>query len=280
MTDLTVKNKRVFVLLENFLYAKINKPDFKPGCGVGKIDSGNFSNRTTEMVSAYDEDYAKTYHQMKYLISSELDQAYMSSNLWNIQEKIYQERYNIYVMEVVKAGMAKELYDLTYPDSALLASTPDDPYDFRSKMLKRVKNYKELQASNKLRVMQLVSRPSNSWYAAATAAPFAGDDLLTYATREINIPLNFMASGCEEGWMGKRLRMGVEGDSTKWNTPNIIISDNYKASQWVLPDYQNGKWVKSQKGGYVDLAITLNKIKRDPSRLGGMTDFADGQCLQ
>ena len=141
MTDLTVKNKRVFVLLENFLYAKINKPDFKPGCGVGKIDSGNFSNRTTEMVSAYDEDYAKTYHQMKYLISSELDQAYMSSNLWNIQEKIYQERYNIYVMEVVKAGMAKELYDLTYPDSALLASTPDDPYDFRSKMLKRVKNY-------------------------------------------------------------------------------------------------------------------------------------------
>ena len=105
-------------------------------------------------------------------------------------------------------------------------------------------------------------------------------DLLSYATQLINGPLNFIESGCEEGWLGKRLRMGVEGDSTKWNAPNIIIADNYKASQWVLPNYQNGQWVKGQKGSYVDLAITLNKIKRDPSRLGGMTNFADGQCLQ
>lgn len=280
MTDLTKKNNRVIVLLENFLYTKISKPDFKPGCGVGKIDSGNFSNRTTEMVSAYDEDYAKTYHQMKYLISSELDQAYMSSNLWKIQEKNYQERYDIYIRQVVKGGMDKGLYNLTFPDSALLASQPDGPYEFQSKIERRVDKYKAFQKSNRLRVLQLVSRPSNSWYAAATAAPFAGDDLLTYATREINAPLNFMASGCEEGWMGKRLRMGVEADPTKWNAPNIIIADNYKASQWVLPDYQNGKWVKGQKGRYVDLAITLNKIKRDPSRLGGVTDFADGQCLQ
>ena len=280
MTDLVAKNKRVIVLLENFLYTKISNKDYKPGCGVGNIDYRNFSNRTTEMVSAYDEDYAKTYHQIKYLISSELDQEYMHSDLWKQQDENYEKRYNIYVREVVKAGMAKELYDLTYPDSALLATKPDHPVDFLNKMYNRVNNYKALQTSNKLRVMQLVSRPSNSWYAAATAAPFAGDDLLTYARREINVPLNFLESGCEEGWMGKRLRMGVEGDPTKWNAPNIIIADNYKASQWVLPNYRNGKWVKDQKATFVDMAISLNRIKRDPSRLQNATNFEDGLCLQ
>lgn len=280
MSDLVANNKRVIVLLENFLYTNISKPDFKPGCGVAKIDYRNFSNRTSEMVSAYDEDYAKTYHQIKYLIASELDQAYMNSDLWLRQKANYQDRYNIYIREVVKAGMAKELYDLTYPDSALLASKPDSPSDFERKMDKRVVNYKEFQKTNKLRVMQLVSRPSNSWYAAATAAPFGGDDLLTYATREINTPLNFMESGCQEGWMGKRLRMGVEGDSTKWNAPNIIIADNYKSSEWVLPNYRNGKWVKDQNATFVDMAISLNKIKRDPSRLQNATNFEDGICLQ
>lgn len=249
--ELVSKNKRVIVLLENFLYTNISKPDFKPGCGVAKIDHNNFANRTTEMVSAYDEDFAQSASDIKYLIESELNQNFLSTR-W----------YDRLIVE----------YKLRVDTS------PAKLQQFKEMIAARVKKYKEYTETSKLRVLQLVSRPPNSWYAGA--ATISGDDLLTYATREINVPLNFMGSGCEEGWMGKRLRMGVEGDSGTWNAPNIIITDNYKASQWVLPDYQNGRWVKGQNGSYVDLAITLNKIKRDPPRLGGMTDFADGQCLQ
>ncbi|MEN9902317.1 MAG: hypothetical protein RL651_981 [Pseudomonadota bacterium] len=284
MTELVGKNKRVIVLLENSLYVKISDSKYTPGCGVTGIDHRNFSNRKMDMVSAYDEDYAKSAHQIKYLIGSEFDQAYMKSAAWSEQYKNYEERYEIYVRQVKKGGMDKELYNLTFPDSALLADVPDSPYGFEQMMNERVQKYTEYPKLGKLRVLQLVARPSNAWMAAAAAAPIGGDDLLSYATREINVPLNYPSSTCQEGWLGKRLRMGIEGGAAQWNPPNIIIADNYRANEWVVPDYQGGKWVigrpytnKNKSKSYVDMAIELNNIKPS-SHLSGVP-FQDGQCL-
>ncbi len=283
MAELVSKNKRVIVLLENFLYNKISNPDYKPGCGVTGIDYRNFANRTTSMISAYDEDYAKSAHQIQYLIGSEFDQAYMSSGAWTEHYKNYSDRWEIWYYRVQTLGMAKEVYRLTFPDSALLSDVPRNPGEYDYDIYRRVKNYTEFPKSGKLRVLQLVARPSNAWMAGAAAAPFGGDDLLSYATREINAPLNFK-EGCKtgevEGWLGKRLRMGLEGDPAKWNPPNIIIADNYQANQWVVPDYRNGQWVKGQVSSYVDMAIALNRIDQTKRRLQDVTNFEDGRCLQ
>lgn len=147
---------------------------------------------------------------------------------------------------------------------------------------KRFKDY--VAASDGLRVLQLVARPPNSWYATA------GYPLLDYAALNVNVPFNYADReiSCRTGWLGKRLRMGLEGNDMFWNPPNIIIADNYenfgalskKGYQWILPDYRNGKWVKGQAGSYVDMIIELNKIPRDGRRLQSVTDMQDGQCLQ
>ncbi len=161
------------------------------------------------------------------------------------------------------------------------------------------KSYKEF--GDKLRVLQLVARPSDLWYAGAVAAPSGYPyDLLTYGMVNINAPLNYKASvaddllqqvnidiNCKEGALGKRLRMGLEAGSANWQPPNIIIADNYQSwspyynqfYQWVFPDYKNGKWVEDFSGSYVDMIIALNRIKRS-NRLSGVTDMQDGQCLQ
>lgn len=285
MTELVAKNQRVIVLLPNSLYKKISNSDYKPGCGVAGVDYRNFANRTEEMVSAYDEDYAKSAHQIKYLVESEFDQAYMKSAAWSEQYKNYEERYEIYVRQVKNGGMDKGLYNLTFPDSALLADVPNSPSGFEVMMNKRAQKYTEYPTLGKLRVLQLVARPSNSWMATTAAAPFGGDDLLSYAKREINVPLNYPSAICQEGWLGKRLRMGLEGGATQWNPPNIIIADNYRANEWVLPGFKDGKWVKgrtydneNKSKSYVDMAIELNKIKSS-SRLRSVS-FQDGTCLQ
>ncbi len=280
MSDLVSNKQRVVVLLENGLYNRIKAQpaEWIADCYGKHIDYKNFSNRTTEIISAYDEDYAKSSDQIQYLISSELDQNFLRSALWRAQFANYEERWEIYKKNVLAPGsMKKKVYDLTFPDSALLAETPDQPDPFRSRVSDRVTAYKTLQKENKLRVLQLVSRPSDSWYAAAAGIPFGGDNLLSYAKREINDPLNSKGS-CAEGWLGKRLRMGLEAPGA-WNAPNIIITDNYKATNWVLPDYLSGKWVNKFTGNYVDMIIELNKIKQS-ERLKNVTDMQDGQCLQ
>lgn len=281
VSDLVSNNQRVVVLLENGLYDRIKAQptEWIADCYGKHIDYKNFSNRTTEMISAYDEDYAKSSGQIQYLISSEFDKDYLSSAMWREQVANYEERWKIYLKKVRSGDMKKWEYNLGFPDSALLAKDPDEPNRFKSKMSDRVNDYKNLQKENRLRVLQLVSRPSNSWYAEATAAAFAGDDLLSYAVREINRPLSFKGP-CAEGWLGKRLRLGIEGDPAKWNSPNIIIADNYKASDWVLPNNESGKWVKGFSGSYVDMIIELNKIGRGKNRLANVTDMQDGQCLQ
>jgi len=279
LDDLVKKKQRVVVLLENGLYNRIKAEpkDTIYQCYGKRINYTNFSDRTTEMISAYDEDYAKSSGQIQYLISSEFDQNYLSSAMWHTQVANYEERWKIYLKKVRSGDMKKWEYNLGFPDSALLADNPDQPDRFKSRVSDRVNTYKNFQKEHKLRVLQLVSRPSNSWYAGATAVPFAGDDLLSYAKREINDPLNFKGS-CAEGWLGKRLRMGREATGA-WNAPNIIITDNYKATNWSLPDYENGKWVKGFSGSYVDMIIALNKIKRS-ERLANVADMQDGQCLQ
>jgi len=144
----------------------------------------------------------------------------------------------------------------------------------------RFNSYRD--AGGKLRVLQLVARPPNIWYASS-------ESLLDYVVRQVNYPLNYIKdSKCQGGWLGKRLRMGLEGNPDVWNPPNIIIVDNYDnkglsagayESQWVLPNYKNGKWVKDQAGGYVDMIISLNKIPKGGNRLTDVKDLQDGQCL-
>lgn len=263
MNDLVSKNKRVIVLLENFLYTRISQDDYKPGCGVGKIDFKNFDNRTTEMVSGYNEDYARDYRDMQELIRSEVDRSYSIDDLL---KKLYKDRDAVLNLAPLpmKPSLKRRFDEL---ESGL-----------KNEMAHRPEKYRTYQDVNKLRVMQLVSRPPDLWYAKAATL---SDDLLQYATREINKPLSFKdaGSGCAEGWLGKRLRIGIEGDPDKWNAPNIIIADNYLANEWVLPDYQNGQWVASQKGRYVDMAIALNRVDRKARRLKDVSNFDDGQCL-
>jgi hypothetical protein len=174
--------------------------------------------------------------------------------------------------------------------------------------------YRTQQNKGLLNVIQIVPRPSNSWYVIAVAQTAWGYpyDLLTYASHRINAPLNLkiskadvyglsgivaqslvnplaigsspLANYCASGWLGKRLLMGVRGNPINWNMPNIIIVDNYnpnvKAAQfnWVLPKHTNGSWVKDWQGGYVDFVIKLNKLNRD-NALNGLTNFSDAQCL-
>jgi hypothetical protein len=172
--------------------------------------------------------------------------------------------------------------------------------------------YRAQQTSGGLSIIQIVPRPSNAWYVAASASLSWGYpiDLLTYGSFRINAPLNLkMSQGevdsvvnwsllnplrildstplnsyCASGWLGKRLTMGMQGDPARWNKPNILIVDNYnpivKATQfnWVLPKYIAGRWVSDWRGGYVDFVIRLNALPRDAS-LSAMTGFSDDQCL-
>ena len=178
----------------------------------------------------------------------------------------------------------------------------------------RFNAYRTQQNKGLLNVIQVVPRPSNSWYGIAVAQAAWGYpyDLLTYASHRINAPLHLkiskadvnglfgivaqslanplaigsspLANYCASGWLGKRLLMGVQGNPVDWNMPNIIIVDNYNpivaAAQfnWVLPKYANGNWAKDWQGGYVDFIVRLNKLSRDNS-LSGLTNFSDTQCL-
>jgi hypothetical protein len=169
-------------------------------------------------------------------------------------------------------------------------------------------DYKTRQGKGSLNVLQIVPRPSNSWFINAWVTAFPGYpyDLLTYASLQINAPLHLklsdsdvntmvvrsllppfdtkLSSYCASGWLGKRLLMGVQGNPADWNMPNIIMVDNYNPTNknvqfdWVLPKYTNGGWVKDWQGGYVDFIIRLNRLKRDDA-LNGVTNFSDSQCL-
>ena len=227
-------NKRAVVLLEDGIYNRIEK-EFKggeiAGCYGKTIDYNNFSNRTVDMISLYDEDHAADAESIgKYTVDAQL---------------------NLY--------------------SALVNRNANRFFNYR-------------QAGDGVRVLQLVARPPNTWYLQI------GSNLLDYASWFVNVPLNYhdREKNCPGGWLGKRLRMGLEGNQDKWNPPNVVIADNYeydgmyknKGYQWVLPDYKDGKWVKGFSGSYVDMIIELNKIRRGKNRLSNVTDMQDGQCLQ
>lgn len=269
MSELVAKNNRVIVLLENFLYTKINDRNYRPINCVGDMVFGyNFSNRTTAMVSAYDEGNARTAAQIKTLVETEIARDYKSTSLVADFDKANEEKYKLCQM----------FYPLTACDSMLKEESLEK---YLQPFTERIAKYNRFTDEKKLRVMQLVSRPSDGSYVEFL---MGFDDLLDYARQQINVPLNYPSSTCKEGWLGKRLRMGIEGGAAQWNPPNIIISDNYRANEWVVPDYQGGKWVKgrpytnkNKSKSYVDMAIELNNIKPS-SRLSGVP-FQDGQCL-
>lgn len=172
--------------------------------------------------------------------------------------------------------------------------------------------YRTQQSNGLLTVLQIVPRPSNLWYTGASASLSWGFpvDLLTYSGYRINAPLNLkmsqadvdslvlwstlnpfaitnttaMSSYCQSGWLGKRLVTSLQGDSSKWNKPNIIILDNYNPMvgatkfNWVMPKHNGTRWVADWQGGYVDYVIRLNTLSRNGS-LANVTGFNDDQCL-
>lgn len=271
ISDLVRNNKRAVVLLENFLYKNISDPKYRPGCGVKGVDYKNFSNRTVDQISHYEE-YSGVEDIKAHIVDAQLNSA-----------------------------------------AAFSSSIPRDRELFEQ--------YAKATRDGRLRILQLVPRPSNLWYAVSGALavmPIVGsgypNDLLSYATLAINSLLNYkvpntpisvvgqaiflsfsgdykdyLASyGCQTGWLGKRLRLGIEGNPAKWNAPNIIIADNYAPERahsgseyaWVLPDYKNGQWVREKATSYVDMIISLNRIPREAKRLMEVVDLQDNVCLK
>lgn len=273
LAELKEENQRVIVITNNALDANF-KAEYKSSCG--QFDKNNYTLRSAAIMSYYAE-YANASEIKSKIIDAQLNK----SNATNTGDR--------------------------------------DKFD----------GYKT--AEDKLRVIQVVTRPGGGWYAIMyTEGVMSGRDyfpfdLLTYTSYRINGLMNykyneddaldwnvasvsyqtdfplFLSSGsnCETGWLGKRLRMGIEGDPANWNRPNIVIVDNYDpvkdgknptVSQyntyydWILPDYHNGLWVKSQAGSYVDMIVSLNKIAAGDgarnSRLSSVTDLQDNQCLQ
>ena len=178
--------------------------------------------------------------------------------------------------------------------------------------------YRSATENNKLRVLQLIVRPSNNWFALSWSSTFDNKlgfpfDLLSLTSLRINGKLNYNYNeddalnwnlvswfytlnfnqflqtnpACPSGWLGKRLRMGLEGDPANWNRPNIVIVDNYAPGRsdpraqhdWILPDYVSGQWVNGFSGSYVDMFIQLNKIRTEDQRLKTVVDLSDDRCL-
>ena len=252
LAEFVSQGRQIIVLVKSERLTRINAPGFKPGCGA-KFDSKYFTPREDNLGSRY-----------------------------------------------IEAETASALQDrLITPQLQRGSALGDDVFN----------DYKSRQAKGSLNVLQIVPRPSNAWYALAVVTLDWGYavDLLTYASLRINAPLHLklsesevgdivwislrsfgypdlFANYCVSGWLGKRLRMGVQGNPADWNIPNIIMVDNYNPTvssnqfDWVLPKYTNGGWVKDWKGSYVDFIIRLNRLKRDDA-LNGVTNFSDSQCL-
>lgn len=178
--------------------------------------------------------------------------------------------------------------------------------------------YRSATENGKLRVLQLVVRPSNNWYADSWSKALSNKigfpfDLLTFTSLRINGKLNYnyneddatkwsnakgsgienfnkflqSSPACRSGWLGKRLRMGMEGDPAQWNRPNIVIVDNYAPGKsdprtqhdWILPDYVSGQWANSYSGSYVDMFIQLNNLRTENQRLKTVVNLSDDRCL-
>jgi hypothetical protein len=178
--------------------------------------------------------------------------------------------------------------------------------------------YRSATEKSKLRVLQLIVRPSNNWYVESWGNAFNNKlgfpfDLLTLTSLRINGRLNYnyneddatkwsnargsnienfnkflqTSPACPSGWLGKRLRMGMEGDPAQWNRPNIVIVDNYAPGKsdprtqhdWILPDYVSGQWVKAYSGSFVEMFIQLNNIRTENQRLKTVVNLSDDRCF-
>jgi hypothetical protein len=252
LAEFVSQGRQIIVLVKSERLKRINEPGFKPGCGA-KFDSKFFTPREDNLGSRW--------------IQLETASA--------LQDQV--------ITPQLQRGSA--LGDNLFND------------------------YQSRQGNGSLNALQIIPRPSDRWYVGAALLIDWGYpyDLLTYSSLRVNAPLNLKLSEsdvddvvlssfkkspthpltnyCASGWLGKRLRMGVQGNPADWNIPNIIMVDNYNPTvpsiqfNWVLPRYINGGWVKDWQGGYVDFIVKLNKLSRDKS-LSSVSNFSDTECLQ
>ena len=252
LADFVSQGRQIIVLVKSERLKRINEPGFKPGCDA-KFDSKYFTPREDNLGSRWIQVETASALQNQVITSQLQRGSALGDNLFN--------------------------------------------------------DYQSRQGNGSLNALQIIPRPSDRWYVGAALVIDWGYpyDLLTYSSLRINAPLNLKLSEsdvedvvlssfkkspthplinyCASGWLGKRLLMGVQGNSVDWNMPNIIMVDNYNPTNknlqfdWVLPKYINGGWVKDWQGGYVDFIIRLNRLKRDVA-LNGVTNFSDSQCLQ
>lgn len=251
LADFVSQGRQIIVLVKSERLKRINEPGFKPGCDA-KFDSKYFTPREDNLGSRWIQVETASALQDQVITSQLQRGSALGDNLFN--------------------------------------------------------DYKSRQGKGSLNALQIIPRPSDRWYFGAAVVIDWGYpyDLLTYSSLRINAPLNLKLSEsdvddvvlssfkkspthpltnyCASGWLGKRLRMGVQGNPADWNIPNIIMVDNYNPTvpsilfNWVLPKYINGGWVKDWQGGYVDFIIRLNRLKPDHA-LNGVTNFSDSQCL-
>ncbi|PIT83707.1 hypothetical protein [Limnohabitans sp. 15K] len=266
LSQLFDDGQRVVVVLGSSASSNLDPNYQQSPCG--NFDRQNFTLRGDSLISAYEEfDWAR-----------------------DIKSRIVDAQLNL--VAAMNSGNAK---DKEYFDA-----------------------YRSATENSKLRVLQLVVRPSNNWFVGSWGNAYNnklgfGFDLLTMTSLRINGRLNYnyneddaekwshtlksnvesfnkflqISPACPSGWLGKRLRMGLEGDSSQWNRPNIVIVDNYAPGRadpraqhdWILPDYVSGQWVNSYSGSYVDMFIQLNKIRTEDQRLKTVVDLSDDRCL-
>lgn len=118
--------------------------------------------------------------------------------------------------------------------ASLFANQPVHPNGFA--------DYRAGQAAGKLNILQIVPRPSDTWYFAADLTFCGWGSLLEYADHCVN---NSFVSA---GWLWNEELVGAtaanKADPSSANTSNIIIIDNYSSGNVVWP-----------MGTYVDTII-------------------------
>ena len=298
LAELVASNQRIVVILQNEHHDRINRAGYQPGCGAASYDKSRFFKRGDDLLSYYDE-FATGDLIKNRVLDAQLNKA--ASDSANEPDPANPGQF------IAKAS-GIQAKDQTQYSKYVAASAAQ-----KLKVLQIVP-----RVSNAWYVWSVaaagVSETANSAVFRSGGNGF-GFDLLTYVSFMINGPLNYKyqisdmglpyvneyslflmppdsrafqnIQTCKTGWLGKRLRMGLEGNPTNWNAPNVVMVDNYKPESadprakfdWILPDHQSGSWQRGSAGGFVDMIIALNQINPTTRRLTSVTDMQDANCL-
>ena len=137
--------------------------------------------------------------------------------------------------------------------------------------------YRNFQQNNNLRVLQMIPRPSNTWY--ATTGFFGYESLLNYGLKVDNSLNDCPGPERTSGWLGQRMWASLVGSTSfqgPWNRPNILMIDNYaevvtsttsqiprRPVNWRAMAWGGGTWKQTNADfvPYVDYVKSLNLLQ-------------------